>query len=146
MECVILLSDTKIPMNPIIQNAEEFLQLIKGNFPRKVHRLLEFGFKTLSLQRIVSLNSNARSVVANMHTAESKIFRLTKNQRFIPLFPRLLILLDLIHEQDIIAVDFSDFGGIQVFMFGKQTHTGRTLPLFFSISIDPIDEGSQNIF
>jgi hypothetical protein len=133
-------------MQSIIQNADDFLKLIRGNFPKKVHTLLEFGFKSLSLQRIVSLNSNARSAVANTHTAESKIYRLTKNARFVPLFPRLLLMLDLIHEQDIIAVDFSTFGDIQVLMFGKQTHNGRTLPLFFTIIIYPIDEGSQNIF
>jgi hypothetical protein len=98
------------------------------------------------VQRIVSLRSNARSTVANTHTAESRINRLTKNARFAPLFQRLLVLLDLIHEQDIIAVDCSNFGGIQVLMFGTQTQNGRTLPLFFTIIIYPIDEGSQNIF
>lgn len=70
-------------MSNIIQKADGFLQIVKIVFPKKIHKLLEFGFKAVSLQRIVSLNCNARSSVANRHTAESKIYRLTKNLRFV---------------------------------------------------------------
>ncbi len=61
-------------MDNIIQKTDDFLQVIKIVFPRKIHKLLKFGFKSLSMQRIVSLNSNARSAIANSHTAESKIY------------------------------------------------------------------------
>ncbi len=115
-------------------------------FPRKIHKLLEFGFKSLSMQRIVSLNSNARSIIANNHTAESKIYRLTKNIKFTNLFPRLLSKLNLVKEGDVVAIDFSDFKGFQVLMFAKQTKTGRTIPLYFDVIIYPIKKGSQNIF
>lgn len=133
-------------MSNIIENADGFLQAVKIVFPKKVHKLLEFGFKAVSIQRIVSLNSNARSSIANRHTAESKIYRLTKNVRFAKLFPKLLLLLKLISDGDVIAIDFSDFGGLQVLMFAKQTKSGRAIPLYFKIITYPIAEGSQNIF
>lgn len=137
---------TKIPRSNIIQNADGFLQIVKIVFPKKIHKLLEFGFKAVSLQRIISLNFNARSSVANRHTAESKVYRLTKNGRFVKLFPKLLMNLKLIADADIIAVDFSDFGGLQVLMFAKQTKSGRAIPLYFKIITYPITKGSQNIF
>jgi hypothetical protein len=133
-------------MSQIIHKADEFLQEVKIVFPKKVHKLLEFGFKSLSLQRIISLNSNARNTILNSHTAESKAYRLVKNLRFIKIFPFLLVKLNLIKENDIVAVDFSDFKGINVLMFGKQTKGGRAVPLFFDIIIYPIEKGSQNIF
>lgn len=130
----------------IIQNTDDFLQIIKNSFPKKIHKLLEFGFKGLSLNPIKSLNSNARSVFENKHTAESKIYRLVKNLKFVKLFPRLLLTLKLIEEGDVVAVDFSDFHGVQVLMFGKQTKQGRAIPLFFKTIVYPIKENSQNIF
>ncbi len=133
-------------MSDIIQNADDFLQVVKIAFPKKVHKLLEFGFKSLSMQRIVSLNSNAGSVEINSHTAESKIYRLTRNLRFVKLFSELLLKLNLIREGDIVAVDFSDFKGFQTLMFAKQTKNGRTIPLYFDVIIYPIQKGSQNIF
>lgn len=133
-------------MSNIIQKADGFLQIVKIVFPKKIHKLLEFGFKAVSLQRIVSLNFNARSSIANRHTAESKIYRLTKNGRFVKLFPKLLMELKLIADKDIVAVDFSDFGGLQVLMFAKQTKSGRAIPLYFKIITYPIAKGSQNTF
>ncbi len=133
-------------MSQIIHKADNFLQEVKIVFPKKVHKLLEFGFKALSLQRIISLGSNARNTVLNSHTAESKAYRLVKNLRFTKLFPLLLVKLNLIKENDVVAVDFSDFKGINVLMFGKQTKSGRTIPLFFDIIIYPIQKDSQNIF
>lgn len=133
-------------MSNIIQNAAGFPQIVKIVFPKKIHKLLEFGFRAVSIQRIISLNFNARSSVANRHTAESKIYRLTKNARFVKLFPKLLLKLKLISDNDVIAVDFSDFGGLQVLMFAKQTKSGRAIPLYFEIITYPITKGSQNTF
>lgn len=130
----------------IVQTSNDFLQVIKPVFQKKVHKLLEFGFKALSLQRIVSLNSNARSTIANQHTAESKIFRLTRTIRFLKFFPKLIVHLGLAADGNNVAVDFSDFGGFQVLMFAKRTDKGRALPLYFEIITYPIEKDSQNTF
>lgn len=90
----------------IIAETNVFLQLAQPVFQRKVHKLLEFGFKSLSLQRIISLSSNARSTVSNRHTAESKIFRLTKTCRFLESFPDLIAHLGLLKSGDCVAIDF----------------------------------------
>jgi len=130
----------------IVKASNDFLQSLIPTFQPKIHTLLEFGFKSISLQRIVSLNSNARSSVSNPHTAESKIFRLTKTIRFLKYFPNLISQLGLLSNGDSVAIDFSDFGGFQVLMFAKRTNTGRALPVYFEILTYPIEKDSQNIF
>lgn len=130
----------------IVKATNGFLQLVQPYFQKKVHKLLEFGFKSLSLQRIVSLNSNARATVPNRHTAESKAFRLTKTDRFLKLFPQLICHLGLVKEGDTIAIDFSDFGGFMVLQFAKRTDDGRALPLYFEILEKHEARGFQNTF
>lgn len=130
----------------IIHDSCTFLNQTKIIIPKKVHKLYEFGFKSLSIQRIVSLNSNARSTVSNLKTAESKVYRLTCNQRLLSIFPKLLNYLKLIEENDLINIDFSDFGGRQVLLFAKQTQDGRAIPLYFEFIRYPIRKGSQNTF
>lgn len=56
-------------------------------------------------------------------------------------------MLSLVSRDDIVAIDFSDFGsGKQVLMFAKQAKRGRALPLYFEILEYPIERGSQNLF
>jgi len=130
----------------IVQQSCAFLNTIKPTIQSKVRPLLQFGFQALSLQRINSLNSNARITVQNTKTAESKIYRLTKNQRLLKLLPQLVNQLNLVQPNDLINVDFSDFNGRQVLMFAKQTREGRAIPLYFEYIEYPVKTGSQNIF
>src|SRR5438045_2209630 len=131
----------------IINSSNQFLQTIAPVFPHKVHKLLVFGYRALSIQRIQSLNSNARSTVANTKTAESKAYRLGGSNLIRWAFPRLISRLGLVCENDIIAVDFSDFGLVQVLMFAKQTREGRALPIWFAVlPYGWTKETSQNSF
>jgi hypothetical protein len=131
----------------IISSSNQFLQTIAPAFPRKVHKLLVFGYRALSLQRIQSVNSNARSTVANTKTAESKAYRLGLSRLLRAAFPKLIACLGLVREGDLIAVDFSDFGLVQVLMFAKQTHSGRALPIWFAVlPYHWTEELSQNSF
>jgi hypothetical protein len=131
----------------IIESSNQFLQAVAPVFPRKVHRLLVFGYKALSLQRIQSVNSNARSTVSNAKTAESKAYRLGLSKLLRAAFPKLISHLGLVQEGDVIAVDFSDFGLVQVLMFAKQTHEGRALPIWFVVlPYNWTKEKSQNSF
>jgi hypothetical protein len=131
----------------IINSSNQFLQAIAPAFPRKVHQLLLFGYRALSIQCIQSLNSNARSTVANTNTAESKAYRLGGSKLLRRAFPALIARLGLVREGDIIAVDFSDFGLVQVLMFAKQTRSGRALPIWFAVlPYGWTKETSQNAF
>ncbi len=131
----------------ILESTTDFLQIISPAFPRKVHALLEFGYRALSIQRIQSLNSNARSTVANTNTAESKAYRLGGSELLRRAFPQLISHLGLVRNGDVIAVDFSDFGLVQVLMFAKQTHSGRALPIWFAVlPYGWTKETSQNAF
>lgn len=106
-----------------------------------------FGFEALTLRPFVSLNGNARITIQNRNTAESKIYRLVLQKKMLEYFPRFISLLGLVTKNDCINVDFSTFGGFQVLTFAKQTYLGRTLPLYFSTIVYPIESaGSQIIF
>lgn len=131
----------------ILTATSDFLQTVSTVFPQKVHGLLELGYQALSIQRIVSLNSNARSTTNNIHMAEAKIQRLHKSSLLIRAFPRLISHLGLVKTDDAIAVDFSDFGLVQVLMFAKQTYSGRALPIWFAVlPYGWTKETSQNSF
>lgn len=130
----------------IIQKSNAFLHTVRPHITQKVRPLFLFGRLSLSMQRVVSLNRNARVTVANTKTAESKIYRLSKNERLLTLFPSLMVELGLVQENDLVNVDFSDFSGRNVLMFAKQTDEGRAIPLHFEYIEHPIDAGSQNIF
>jgi len=131
----------------IVRASSEFLQTVSPAFPRKVRGLLIFGYQALSLQRVQSVNSNARSVNINRKTAESKAYRLAKSCLLRTAFPKLIAKLGLVKEGDNIAVDFSDFGSVQVLMFAKQTKAGRALPIWFKVlPYGWTKETSQNTF
>lgn len=123
--------------------------------PLRLIHLFKFGLETLSLPKFESLNSNARiwGGVDSRSTAESKMYRLLKNETLQRLFPKILKTLGWISPQSVIIVDFSTFTAgwlhpeFQVLTFGLQTFLGRAIPLFFDIIRYPIKkEGSQNIF
>lgn len=130
----------------IVTSSCTFLQQCADQINPQIRKRFEFGFKAISLQGVESLNSAARCVVPNVHTAESKMYRLLKTERFLTLFPSLITHLELVKKDDRINIDFSTFDEKQVLMFAKQTEDGRALPLYFETIIYPIDEGSQNIF
>jgi hypothetical protein len=131
----------------ILQVTNDFLQTVSPAFPRKVRGLLTFGYQSLSLQRIQSVKSNARSVHPNRKTAESKAYRLARSRLLRQAFPKLVGQLGLVQDGDRIAVDFSDFGIVQVLMFAKQTKSGRALPVWFKVlPYGWTKEKSQNIF
>ncbi|HLD11952.1 MAG TPA: transposase [Patescibacteria group bacterium] len=131
----------------IIQETFSFLQSrILPEISGKHKRLFSFGIHALSLHPFVSLNGNARMVVPNRSTAESKIFRLVSNETIATYFPTLINHLHLVDSDDIVNVDFSSFCGFEVLTFAKQTRLGRAIPLYFELLRYPIvDPGSQTL-
>lgn len=131
----------------IIKQTYGFLQNeVFPAIPLRHRQLFAFGIKALTLQDFVSLNSNARRVVANRNTAESKIFRLVANQKILDHFTGLVTHLNLVKPTETVNVDFSSFAGFEVLTFAKQTLLGRALPLFFNTIRYPVTEHSQTIF
>ena len=132
----------------IIKQKWEFLNPLISLAPRKISLLFHFGAQTLVARNIISFRANARIVKANWHTAKSKVCRLMNNTRIPQVFITILKSLNFISKDDIIVIDFSDFGnGMQVLMFARQTEQGRAFPVYFEILRYPItEEGSQNIF
>lgn len=135
-------------MNILLQTVNLFNTKIIPLTGKRHRKLFSFGFQALSLQDFVSLNSNARSIVDNRSTAESKIFRLVSNKTVAEYFPCMVASLGLVEQTDIVNVDFSSFCGFEVLTFARQTVLGRAIPLYFSPLTYPIilDEKSQTLF
>lgn len=122
--------------------------------PLKQIHLFKFGLATLSLSRFDSLNANARRYgwYDIRSSAESKIYRLSKNVKIRELFPTFIRHLHLVTPESLVNIDFSTFATraphaeFQVLAFGIQTYLGRAIPLFFDVIRYPVEEGSQNIF
>lgn len=131
----------------IIARKREFLQRIVPCIPKKLVPLFSFGYDILVGREVLSMRGNARLSSGSWWSAKGRAWRLTTNDRMAAVFPQLLAMLSLVSEDDIIAIDFSDFGnGRQVLMFARQTKTGRATPLYFEILEYPIEKDSQNLF
>jgi hypothetical protein len=131
----------------ILTRKREFLQLLVPHIPRKVSGLFSFGYDTLVGREVISLRANARLSSGSWWSAKGNAWRLTTNEGIVSVFPKLLTPLSLVSKDDIVAVDFSDFGsGRQVLMFAKETEEGRAIPLYFEILEYPIEKDSQNLF
>lgn len=130
-----------------IAKVQEFLQLLSEEVGIQRKKQFEFGFQSISIQPLMSLNGNARVTDEKRKTAETKIYRILHNEHFLEEIPVMVTYLGFVNEGYYINVDFSDFGdGRQVLMFAKQTKTGRALPVYFEELQYPIQKGSQNIF
>lgn len=130
----------------IVKQKLDFLNSTLTCVPKQVKKLYVFGFTVLAFREITSLRSNSRLPNLKWNTAKSKAYRITINNKFQKIFPKLIKELNVVREKDIIAVDFSDFNGFQILMFAKQTKEGRTVPIYFEILTYPIEKDSQNIF
>ncbi|MGO8737136.1 MAG: transposase [Terriglobia bacterium] len=131
----------------IIKEKWLFLNATILRVPKQIRRLYAFGLSAIVDQPVVSLRANARLMALPWATAKSKAWRLTKNERFVSVFETIAPVLTPIAADDVVAVDFSDFGGnLQVLMFAKQTQNGRALPLWFDVLRYPIAKDSQNVF
>jgi hypothetical protein len=135
-------------MNILLETVNLFNREIFPYVGKRHRKLFSFGFQALSLQDFVSLNSNARSIVGNRSTAESKIFRLVSNKTVSEYFPYIAASLGMVKPTDTVNVDFSSFCGFEVLMFAKQTLLGRAIPLYFAPLTYPIllSEKSQTLF
>ncbi len=88
-----------------------------------------FGLDTLAARPFVSLNSNARSSVLSRSAAESKMFRLLRNDYLRQQLSQLHLSLCGVVPTSYVNVDHSEFNGLSVLMFAQQTRTGRATPV-----------------
>ncbi len=127
------------PMHILRESTKYFQANILLHIQKRHRKLFAFGYSSLTLSHFQSLNSNARMVVQNRSTAESKMYRLVSNTKILSYFPSLLSYLQLVKPTDRINVDFSTFCGFQVLTFAKQTNLGRAIPLYIAAITYPIE-------
>ena len=131
----------------MILQKEEFFHVLSPHIPKKQRSLFNFGYQTLVAQPLKSTRRNARLSQRTWGTAKNTMWRVLKNKTLCTVLPQLARHLNLIQSDDVVAVDFSDFGDKrQVLMFAKQTKQGRAIPLYFEILEYPIKKDSQNLF
>lgn len=96
--------------------------------PRKWQQQLSFGLEAFALRSFQSAGSNARSVIANPHTAASKVRRLLANHRLAAELGTVFDQLDLVKPGSYVNIDHSDFDGLTALVGAIQTRNGRALP------------------
>jgi hypothetical protein len=122
-------------MNTLKQKAI-FFQEVSYFAQKQTQKLFSFGLEVFTLKPIQSFRANARLSTFSWCAAKMKACRLAGNTKIPKIFPRILKHLNIVNRDDIIAVDFSDFGnGILALMFAKQTRKGRAIPLYFETYI-----------
>jgi len=134
-------------MSILGQTKQFVMKRILSQVKPKHQKLFSFGIASLTLTPYTSLGSNARQLVTNVCTANSKIYRLMSNKTVLSNFHRLVSVTGLVTKTSLINVDFSTFCGFQALVFGVQTGSGRAIPVWNNCITYPIKfVGSQNIF
>jgi hypothetical protein len=112
----------------IVGHTQHVVQKKLLSFVKAKHRsLFSFGIQALSLTAYESPGSNARLILKNVHTANSKIYRLVRNKTLVHNFFRLVRESGLVSKNSVVNVDFSTFCGFETLVFGVQTGKGRDL-------------------
>ena len=96
--------------------------------PTKWLPQLTFGLEAFALQPFQSAGSNARSVVANAHTAASKVRRLLGNSKLAAELGSVFDQLTLVRPSSYVNIDHSDFDGLTALVGAVQTRNGRAIP------------------
>jgi len=132
----------------IVGQTQRFVTIRILPFVKQKHQpLFSFGIQALSLTAYESLGSNARLIIKNVNTANSKIYRLVRNKTLVHNFFRLVRETGLVTPVSLVNVDFSTFCGFETLAFGVQTGKGRALPVWLACLTYPITfAGSQNLF
>lgn len=89
--------------------------------PTKWWPQFSFGLEAFALQPFQSAGSNARSVVANLHTAASKVRRLLANHKLAAHFGTVFDQLKLVKPGSYVNIDHSDFDGLTALVGAIQT-------------------------
>jgi len=106
---------------------------------------LSFGLEAFALRPFQSAGSNARSVVANPHTAASKVRRLLANHRLAGELGNVFDQLRLVKPSSYVNIDHSDFDGLTALVGAIQTRHGRAIPCMVetTYALHIPGEGSQ---
>ena len=113
----------------IVRDARKVIQSkLLDAVPTKWLPQAAFGLEAFAIRPFQSAASNARSVVANPHTAASKVRRLLGNERLADHLGTVLDQLVLVRPGSYVNVDHSDFDGLTALVAAVQTRKGRAIP------------------
>jgi hypothetical protein len=105
--------------------------------PTKWWPQLSFGLEAFALRPFQSAGSNARAVVANTHTAASKVRRLLGNDRLAERLGTVSDQLCLVRPSSYVNIDHSDFDGLTALVGAIQTRNGRAIPCMVETTYSP---------
>lgn len=118
-----------MPSQDIVRDIHALVQKqILPNVPKKWLSQFNFGIQAYSLKPFQSVASNARSVVAHMHTATRKGERLLANVKLGEQFGAIVDGLNLVRHGSYVNVDHSDMHGLTALVAAVQTRNGRAIP------------------
>ena len=136
-----------MPSPSIVRDTRTLIQNnLLPSLPTKWWLQFAFGLEAFSLRPFQSAGSNARSVVANAHTAASKVHRLLGNQRLASELGVVFDQLGLVRPGSYVNVDHSDMNGLTALVGARQTRNGRAIPCFVetTYALHLPAEGSKN--
>jgi hypothetical protein len=113
----------------IVRDSRTLIQnVLLPTVPTKWWPQASFGLEAFALRPFQSTGSNARSVVANVNTAASKVRRLLRNNKLASHLGVVFDQLDLVRPGSYVNVDHSDFNGLTALVGAVQTRKGRAVP------------------
>lgn len=118
-----------MPSPDIVRDTRVLIKnTVLPSVPKKWRLQVCFGVEAFSLRPFQSAGSNARAVVANSHTAGSKLLRLLRNERLGDHFGTVFDSLGLVRPGSFLNVDHSDLHGLTALVAAIQTRAGRAVP------------------
>lgn len=113
----------------IVQDCRTIVQnKLIPSVPTKWWPQLAFGLEAFALRPFQSAGSNARAVVANRNTADSKARRLLANGALADRLGCVFDQLRLVRPCSFVNVDHSDMHGLTALVGAVQTKKGRAIP------------------
>lgn len=118
-----------MPSTDIVRDSRRLIQnKLLPCVPKKWLHQVSFGLEAFSLRPFQSTGSNARAVVDNRNTAESKMLRLLQNVQLAEHLGTIFDSLGLVKASSYLNVDHSDLDGLTALVGAVQTRNGRAIP------------------
>lgn len=108
--------------------------LLTGVPPRLRHRV-SCGIQAFSLQELVSVNSNGRSLARNRKTGESRAYRVLHDPRTVPHLLDLILTLVPQGKRLWVSLDHSQFGPFCIAVLAVSSRRGRAIPFWCQVNL-----------
>jgi hypothetical protein len=110
-------------------------RLVTNHVPTRLQHRIACGIQAFSLQELVSVNANGRSLARNRKTGESRTYRVLHDKRTVPLLNAMLM--SQLPRSPLLycSLDHSQFGPFCIAILSVSVRKGRAIPLWCQVNI-----------